>query len=436
MVSRSSPPPRAGAGSGPAGGAVASLQQAILVKVLYITYDGLTDFLGQSQVLPYLTGSAAAGHDITVISFEKADRMEKLGAQVHADCREAGISWKPQRFRSSPPYLSKLLDQLTMAAAGGGFDAVHCRSYPPAVVGLRLKRRLGLKLIFDMRGFWPDSRREGGRWRDESPLGSFLFRRWKAHEANIVSGADHIVALTRAAKQAMEAWPSWRGAPISIIPCCADFTVFRRSADEDRAETRASIGIAPDAPLLVYVGSLGTIYLLGQQLRLFDAVRRRHPGARLLFVGNNRQEDILAEAGRIGIALAPDEFRLVAAERQQVGRWISAGDAALCFYTPTFSSLGVSPTKLGEYLACGVPVYVNRGVGDAAAIVDALSAGHALPDFSDGSIEAAADAFERLRALETEPLRLRAQALLDLPRAVDAYVRIYGRLNAPVEVVL
>src|SRR4051794_20204501 len=47
-----------------------------MTSVLYITYDGLTDPLGRSQVLPYLTGLAERGHRITVLSCEKPERMD------------------------------------------------------------------------------------------------------------------------------------------------------------------------------------------------------------------------------------------------------------------------------------------------------------------------------------------------------------------------
>ena len=41
------------------------------IKVLYITYDGLTDPLGQSQILPYLTKIANKNIYIDILSFEK-----------------------------------------------------------------------------------------------------------------------------------------------------------------------------------------------------------------------------------------------------------------------------------------------------------------------------------------------------------------------------
>ncbi len=39
---------------------------------VFLSYDGMTDPLGQSQVLPYLEGLAASGHRIHIVSAEKS----------------------------------------------------------------------------------------------------------------------------------------------------------------------------------------------------------------------------------------------------------------------------------------------------------------------------------------------------------------------------
>ena len=41
-------------------------------KVVFLSYDGITDPLGQSQILPYLFGiSSNKNYKITIVSFEK-----------------------------------------------------------------------------------------------------------------------------------------------------------------------------------------------------------------------------------------------------------------------------------------------------------------------------------------------------------------------------
>jgi len=409
-------------------------------RVLYLSYDGMCDNIGQSQVLPYLLGCADAGNRITLISFEKRARMAASGDGVRRRCADAAINWRPQSFRTFPPVLSKIADMLAMrraaerAVRSSSFDFVHARSYPAASVGLRLKRRHGLPLLFDMRGFWPDQRREGGRWTDRSLLGRSLYKRWKAIEAELLGQADHIIVLTAAARDLIAASPAYLGAPISIIPCAADFELFRIASADERAAARAEIGIPQDAPVLAYLGSLGTVYRLDALLQLFAAARERIPGLILLFIGGGAADRILSEAASLGIALHPDEIRSVSAARAEVPRYINAGDIGLCFCTPTFSSAGVSATKVGEYLACGLPIVGNSQIGDFDRIVDAIGSGIALPDLSAASIKEAAAAVPLLLDANREQVREKARRFLDLGTAVEAYRHIYEYLCAPVTV--
>src|SRR5687768_1568067 len=116
-------------------------------KVLYITYDGLTDPLGQSQILPYLKGLSAYGYKFTILSFEKRDRYEKEKNIIEKLTAESGIEWVPLWFTSKPPLLSKFYDSVMMRRKAVSlhkakrFDMVHCRSYIAADVGLHLKQK-------------------------------------------------------------------------------------------------------------------------------------------------------------------------------------------------------------------------------------------------------------------------------------------------------
>src|SRR5262245_13033577 len=129
-------------------------------RVLYITYDGLTDPLGRSQVLPYLTGLSKRGHRITILSCEKPERMERDGQQIVELCSEAGLIWHPLRYHKKPPILSSAIDAAALQQTAIRlhrerlFDIAHCRSYVPARAGLALKQAFGVRFLFDMRGFW------------------------------------------------------------------------------------------------------------------------------------------------------------------------------------------------------------------------------------------------------------------------------------------
>src|SRR5205823_11707282 len=82
--------------------------------VLYISYDGMTDPLGRSQVLPYLAGLSRRGHRITLVSCEKPGQMARDGAEVRRFCQAADIDWQPLRYHKRPAILSSILDVSAM----------------------------------------------------------------------------------------------------------------------------------------------------------------------------------------------------------------------------------------------------------------------------------------------------------------------------------
>ena len=162
-------------------------------NVLYLSYDGMTDSLGQSQVIPYLAGLAKNGFSFTIISFEKKDRYQKNKDSIKNILDVAGIRWHPLIYTKSPPVLSTLYDYSRMKRTAialhrqVNYDLVHCRSYIPALAGMALNRKYKLPFIFDMRGFWADERVDGGLWNLNNPIFKFIYRFFKRKEIVIVS---------------------------------------------------------------------------------------------------------------------------------------------------------------------------------------------------------------------------------------------------------
>lgn len=70
--------------------------------VLYVSYDGMTDNLGQSQVIPYLQKLSAQGFAIHIISCEKPQMFEKRNAVISKLLKASGIVWHPISYTSKP----------------------------------------------------------------------------------------------------------------------------------------------------------------------------------------------------------------------------------------------------------------------------------------------------------------------------------------------
>ncbi len=401
--------------------------------ILYISYDGLTDPLGRSQILPYLIGLARRDHEIHVLSCEKPDKVERERGLVEALCREAGIAWHPLIYHKQPPVLSSIYDLAALRRAAvrlhrrHRFGMTHCRSYIPAAVGLHLKQAHGVPLLFDMRGFWPEEKTEGKSWNLANPLFRLVYRYFKQLERKLLEDSDAIVTLTEAGKQELLGRPEVRGEAerITVIPCCVDFAHFPLADPERRSAARSALGIAPEAPVLAYLGSLGGNYLLGEMLDFFAVYRSRNAGARFLFVTQGDPDEIRDAARQRGI----DEDALIvrAAGRDQVPGLLAAADLGIAFKQPSFSALGCSPTKMGEMLAVGLPFVANAGVGDVAEIIGRTGTGVAIEEFSAASYERALDELAR-STMSAEERRKRAQVCCDVVLGIDWYDAIYRQL--------
>jgi glycosyltransferase involved in cell wall biosynthesis len=398
-------------------------------EALYLSFDGMTDPLGRSQVLPYLAALSARGHRIRLVSLEKPDAFELGKAAADGICRSAGIEWWPLAYRSRPPIASAMANLRALRREAERLhherpaDFVHCRADLPAIAGLALKRTLGLPLLYDMRAFWPDERAEGGAWDQRKPLYRAIFRYFKKRQRELIADADELVTLSEEGRRALDALGIRDAAkPVNVIPCCADFELFAPPAPQTRREARARLGLAADAKLLVHLGSIGVNALLGEMLDFFAVYRQRHPEARFLFVAPSGENVILAAAQQRGLG---DAVEVRSAGREQVPGWLAAADLGIMFVRPVWSKKAASPTKLGEMLATGLPVIANARVGDVAEILRDTGAGVAVEDFNRSDYEAAIDALP-----DPSPAQFReaGRKWFDLRSGVDAYHRIYQRL--------
>jgi glycosyltransferase involved in cell wall biosynthesis len=387
----------------------------------------MCDPLGASQVLPYLFGLARLGHRITLVSFEKPERGEAERAAVRHACEAAGLDWHPLTYHKQPPVLSTMYDVNVMSRFAARlhrrkrFDLVHCRSYLPALVGAKLKRRTGVPFIFDMRGFWADERREGGSWTTTNPLYRAVYSFFKKREREFWDQAAEIVSLTCEARDEIT-YKDPSAAPVEVIPCCVDFDLFEPADANRRKAAREMLGIAPSDRALAYIGSLGGNYMLGEMLDFYRAYRQRFGPAKFLFV-THAPEALIRSAARER-ALPDAEIIVRGASRDEVPRLIAAADEGIAFKQPSYSAKACSPTKLGEMLAVELPVITNSGVGDVDHIIADAGAGVIVRGFDAAAYEQALDELENLSP-DLERWRSMARKWFDLETGIGRYDAIY-----------
>jgi glycosyltransferase involved in cell wall biosynthesis len=391
--------------------------------ILYISYDGMLEPLGQSQVLAYLK-RLAVGRRIHLISFEKAGDLSdtKERKRIARDIHDAGIVWHPMRYHKLPSALATAWDIFIGTVLGYWLvlryrlHIVHARSYVPSVMALALKRLTGVRYIFDMRGFWVDERVDGGLW----PRGGRMYRIAKVFERHFLLSADHVVSLTHAAVREMILFEYLQANKpnVTVIPTCVDLARFNPILIERSCKSF----------VLGYVGTVGTWYLFDETIACFLLLLHLRPDARLLVV--NRGEHAYIKARLIAAGVPDRKVELITATHAEVPGQMARMDAAVFFIKPVYSKQASAPTKLAEFLGCGVPCLSNVGVGDIAEVLEGEHVGVALASFDEFLM---AEGLKQLLKLVADPnTRARCVAAagkhFSLGEGVARYSSIYEQI--------
>lgn len=271
-----------------------------------------------------------------------------------------------------------------------------------------------------MRGFWVDERVDGNLWKKNS----YIYKISKWFESKFLLNADHIISLTYAAVREIKKFPylTGRSLSISVIPTCTDLSQFKLK--------EAKINDPEKNFVLGYVGSVGTWYNFDAVIEAFKLLIIKEPTAKLLVVNQNEHELISSMIKKAGIS--NEFFKLIKATHSEVPQLMQTMTAGIFFIEPLFSKRASAPTKLGEFLGCGIPCISNRGVGDMTNILEGENVGVAVSDFENQSLNSAI--FQLIDISKDPDISLRcskvAKKYFSLEKGVADLQKIYIQLKA------
>ncbi|MDD5512135.1 MAG: glycosyltransferase [Candidatus Omnitrophica bacterium] len=359
------------------------------MRGLFISYNGALEPLLYSQGIAYLKKLSDRGKSFSILTFEKkkflADKQRYR--KISAELRAHNIRWYRLVYHKRPAVISTFMD-IACGFIYAGYivvkdkiDIVHARSYVPAVIAFLLRFCLGRKFIFDMRGMMVDEYAEGGIIKK----GALLFTLGKTIEARLLKGSSAVVVLTERIKDILlysGDFPALEAAKIRVIPCCVDTEFFSFSGVKVRPPLLSGLD---DRFLFIYTGSVGTWYNLEGMLDFFKTAKKMKTDAHLVILSPGDRSYIELTLKKMGIHSR--DFTLGEAELNQIPAFLSFCDAGLIFYKQTFSRLACSPVKFAEYLACGLPVVINSGVGDTEMVLRKNAVGAVISEFKGNCYE-------------------------------------------------
>lgn len=368
---------------------------------MFISYSGLLEPLGQSQVLPYARGLAKAGHRMIVISFEKPTAEEGRQAALRSALESEGIRWFALRYHRRLPVLSTLFDVargllLVLWLGLRGLKLIHARSHVPALIALVAGALLGVPFLFDHRGLMAEEFADAGIW----PRGGALFHCTNWFEQVFLHRAGGVIVLTERLRNEIQS----RG-PIAVIPCAVDLAHYRLTTSASRRYD------------LVYAGSWGGLYLVEETLRFFAALKVLRPQARFLVLTTSDTMPPEHPAGVEVCSVLPPE----------VPGLLGQARAGISLRRPGRAQVASSPVKVSEYWACGLPVVTSPNVGDLDRLIEERGVGVVLSGFEPEELNAAARGLLELLE-EGEAVVGRCRRLAEERFDVAAAVRVYHRL--------
>lgn len=386
------------------------------MKVLYISYDGILEPLGFSQVFRYLEKISSKEIEITLISFEKKINLknkEKLNELKKRNAK-SNINWHYFAYHKNPEIIATIYDlliclsRICLSFFNKKIDLIHIRGYVPMILGLILKKIYKANLLFDTRGFWPDEKLDRAGWHKSS----FKYRFFKSAEKTFLSKSDAIVCLTNEAKEIyLSENKDLSPEDLYLIRTCVDTEKFNINLTS--REQCLKFG---------YIGTTDTAYDIKKVLDFY--YRFNTTCESLLYIYTNSDHKFLLDN-------IPSKFihsKNIIIKRihhKEIPNALKDIDIGIFFLKENFSIRASMPTKIGEFLACGIPIVCNQFNKDIKEIINQES-GY-LYNFDSYDRNHFAE-IQKLNRLDATLIRRNAIRNFSLSDGAKKYRNIYFKL--------
>jgi hypothetical protein len=155
---------------------------------------------------------------------------------------------------------------------------------------------------------------------------------------------------------------------IRTVTCSVNTEMFAFSINE-RNNIRTQLGIHHSGKVGIYAGRYGGLYLEEEAVDLYQSMFDYfdHEFRLILLVPKTYHEWLTQQIKKRN--LPENRIHIKEVGHEEVASYLSASDFALATYKSGKSMAYLSPVKIGEYWANGLPVFLTDGVGDETRII-------------------------------------------------------------------
>lgn len=369
-------------------------------SIIVFIYNSFKDPLYQGLLFKYLTILNKDSHhyEFHIVTFEQ--EAYKMTAneisETHLSLRDKNFFWYPQTFHTGRFILIKKTIDLFQAF----IEIVKIQlKYKPQTI-LSFANIAGsfsyvLSKLFRWKtvvfSYEPHSEfmNQLGYWNDSSvkyKLLNTLENKMGLHGDYIITGTKYMIKRL-----------SDRGATSKFyrLPTCVDSSLFTFSL-EKRNAVRAKLGIE-NRKVIIYTGKFGDLYYKEEIYQLAQALYEKDPAFFFVFLTGHDKKELESLFKEYNIPHSAYFVGRVPFE--QVNDYLSAGDMGLVTVADFPSKKYCSPTKVGEYLCCGLPYIVSKGTSEDDLYARDFNVGVVVDDFEKTSV---INQYSKIDALLTE----------------------------------
>ncbi|MBF0328698.1 MAG: glycosyltransferase [Nitrospirae bacterium] len=390
------------------------------MNILFIAYQAASDPLMESQGFSYMREIARKqGTQYSLLTFETRESLA-VSREYIAEFGH-NIRWKYLMYRNRPRLPATCLNiilgiiSVFSISMKNKIHAVHARGLFPALISFIPVKLLGIKFFFDTRGLLAE-KYVGGDLLSKNGL---LYKMMRWGENILLEKCDFFTVETHRHSEVIKRSSTRLLNKMDVIPCCTDMNKFRYVQNKEKDGGNFK---------LVYLGKSETWYLISEMLDFFKVMRWDIPNALFVFLTQNEPGLFFEAAREKGIN--DSGISVIKPQRGAVSELLVEADAGIFFINP-YKRYNSSPVKFGEYLACGLPVIVNSGIGDCDEIIINERVGVVIHEFSEEEYKRAIYELKNLLS-EGEVLRERCRATalkyLSLQIGAEKYFKIYKHI--------
>jgi hypothetical protein len=365
--------------------------------LVYVTIDSLSEGVGSSQISPLIFFLSESGLKIKLISYEKSCPSVELTDYF----KSIGVDWDSRTFGSSG-LIGGLSRLNNLRNAIPKTRLIHARSDIPAVSAITSHQG---PVLWDVRSLWADQKIV----IQKSFFNSAAYPLYRGLEGAAARNSLGMSTLTSAVVPILEQRHRRLPQLRTVVPTAVNLERFKLNA------------VMPTKVQALFSGTFNDYYDL-DLTRLFMRAMRKQ-----ISVETHWARPAESHRSQIGVG----ESKVFPSTQVGMAELIPnySFGVSVCKLDAGPSLTASMPTKIGEFLACGRPVVVNRGLGDMDKFIEEFDAGVIL----DGSLENLEESATKLVDLVLDPetparCRALAEKYFSMEKGAQKYLDLYSQM--------